>query len=549
MFWFEGISHLSNKGLRITNGVLLRNITPWVEIEKFYDSLFIKDNLGVETDALGLSVEILWPLVNSKGILFFGGGHTGVMVDVSDGSSNDYSDSYDHHYSKGPTGFAGMQNLHETNKASAVLDFTLIKDHDTINESSYIGLHHKSRIRASTGQPIDDCLLYLSMVEETPLTSSSGYTTQYTEAYPQDDETVLKEEIYGRYQKLSVPAGKATLAPTSPTGHAKFRPIQFIGHTGAGAWPTDGYPYLVCHDWDNTGAGKAGPTLPHLGPRDGTGYEVSSEVNRPLSAAKPFTISFFFRPEGQNGMSGPIIHGIDLGGNPWGISMGGAPGSVSIQEFNFALHYVDLVNGQPRFATIDNAAYTAAHGMLTITNNAWHHCVFVHDGNQSGGTPATCKLIIDGVDLSAFLVTDQDALYDGTAPNSRTTTSGASKYPRHLSQGSPTSEGVADHPYVPLANGRPSTVDATKGVRHENMVTVGVALHGAPHNGVHYFDQGPTVVGTSTYGTPQVIPATDGHNTVGPIFLKNGSVAHIGVWDRAYTVLEAQALYAARLVW
>jgi hypothetical protein len=162
---------------------------------------------------------------------------------------------------------------------------------------------------------------------------------------------------------------------------------------------------------------------------------------------------------------------------------------------------------------------------------------------------ATCKLIIDGVDLSAFLVTDQDALYDGTAPNSRTTTSGGSKYPRHEHQGSPTSEGVADHPYVPLENGQPSTVDPTKGVRGNCMATVGVALHGAPHNGSHYFDQAPSVIGSSTYGTPQVVPATDGHNDVGPIFLKNGSLAHIGVWDRAFTVLEAQGLYASRLVW
>jgi hypothetical protein len=553
MFWFEGISQLSNKGLRITNGVLLRNITPWVEIEKFYDSLFIKDSLGVETDALGLSVEILWPLVNSKGILFFGGGHTGVMVDVSDGSSNDYSDSYRHHYSKGPTGFAGMQNLHETNKASAVLDFTLIKDHDTINENSYIGLHHKSRIRPSTGQPIDDCLLYLSMVEENPLPYAASYTTEYTAAYPQNDETVLKEEIYGRYQKLSVPAGKATLTATSPTGHTKFRPIQFIGHTGAGPWPTTGYPYLVCHDWDNTGVGEAFASLPHLGPRSGIGGEISSEVNRPLSASKPFTVSFFFMSinGGPDAMSGPIIHGIDASGLPWGVSMGGANTSALNQEYNFALHYADLTSGQPRFAYVDVAAYMAAHGgsPLYITNNEWHHCVFVHDGNQSGLSMATCKLIIDGVDLSAFLVTDQDALYDGTAPNSRTTTSGGSKYPRHEHQGSPTSEGVADHPYVPLENGQPSTVDPTKGVRGNCMATVGVALHGAPHNGSHYFDQAPSVIGSSTYGTPQVVPATDGHNDVGPIFLKNGSLAHIGVWDRAFTVLEAQGLYASRLVW
>ena len=550
MFWFEGISHLADKGFRIQNGILLRNIHPWIETDKFYDGLFNKDSAGNETDSIGLDVEILWPLVNSKGILFFGGGHTGVMVDISDGSSNDYSDSYDHHYSNGPTGFAGMQNLHETNKASAVLDFTNIKDHDTINEDSYIGLHHKYRIRASTGQPIDDCLLYLSMVEESNGPVLPTYTTEYTAAFPQNDETVLKEEIYGNHQKLSVPAGKATLAPTSPTGHAKFRPIQFTGHTGAGGWPTTGYPYLVCHDWDNTGTGRVFATLPHIDSRTG-GYSGESDVNRPLVPQGQFTISFFFQSIGAGAMSGPIIHGISGGGFPWGVSMGGAHPSATHQGYNFALHYGDLVNGQPRFATIDVAAYNAVAGTLQITKNEWHHCVFVHDGNQSGGTPATCKLTIDGVDLTAFLVLGQDALYDGSAPNSRTAATGGSKYPTHEHPSTTTAEGVADHPYVPLANGRPSTVDPTKGVRAEGMVTVGVALHGAPHNGVHYFDQHPAVAGTaSTYGTPQdQVPATDGHNTVGPIFLHNGSVAHIGVWDRAFTVLEAQALYAARLVW
>ena len=60
---------------------------------------------------------------NDHGVpLYFGGGFSGVVLDVNDGSQNDYSDFYTHPYSKGPTGTAGIQNANEISTSYAILD-------------------------------------------------------------------------------------------------------------------------------------------------------------------------------------------------------------------------------------------------------------------------------------------------------------------------------------------------------------------------------------------------------------------------------------------
>ena len=54
--------------------------------------------------------------------LYFGGGFSGVVLDVNDGSQNDYSSFYTHPYSNGPTGTAGIQNANEISTAYALVD-------------------------------------------------------------------------------------------------------------------------------------------------------------------------------------------------------------------------------------------------------------------------------------------------------------------------------------------------------------------------------------------------------------------------------------------
>lgn len=54
--------------------------------------------------------------------LYFGGGFSGVVMDVNDGTENDYSDFYTHPYSTGPTGTAGIQNANEISTSFALID-------------------------------------------------------------------------------------------------------------------------------------------------------------------------------------------------------------------------------------------------------------------------------------------------------------------------------------------------------------------------------------------------------------------------------------------
>lgn len=54
--------------------------------------------------------------------LYFGGGFSGVTLDVNDGTKNDYSTFYTHPYANGPTGVAGIQNANEISTSFAMLD-------------------------------------------------------------------------------------------------------------------------------------------------------------------------------------------------------------------------------------------------------------------------------------------------------------------------------------------------------------------------------------------------------------------------------------------
>ncbi len=54
--------------------------------------------------------------------LFFGGGFSGVVMDINDGTENDYSDFYTHPYAAGPTGACGLQNAGEMSTAFSLLD-------------------------------------------------------------------------------------------------------------------------------------------------------------------------------------------------------------------------------------------------------------------------------------------------------------------------------------------------------------------------------------------------------------------------------------------
>tara|TARA_R100001510_G_C7656998_1_gene217996 strand:+ start:10163 stop:27070 length:16908 start_codon:yes stop_codon:yes gene_type:complete len=54
--------------------------------------------------------------------LFFGGGFSGAVMDVNDGTQNDYSSFYTHPYANGPTGSAGIQEANEILSSHAMID-------------------------------------------------------------------------------------------------------------------------------------------------------------------------------------------------------------------------------------------------------------------------------------------------------------------------------------------------------------------------------------------------------------------------------------------
>jgi hypothetical protein len=56
--------------------------------------------------------------------LYFGGGFSGLVMDVNDGTQNDYTEFYSHPYTSGPTGCSGLQHAGENMGASAILDTT-----------------------------------------------------------------------------------------------------------------------------------------------------------------------------------------------------------------------------------------------------------------------------------------------------------------------------------------------------------------------------------------------------------------------------------------
>ena len=58
--------------------------------------------------------------------LYFGGGFSGVVMDINDGSRVDYTTHNKHPYSSGPTGSAGLQDIGEKMGAYALLDTTAL---------------------------------------------------------------------------------------------------------------------------------------------------------------------------------------------------------------------------------------------------------------------------------------------------------------------------------------------------------------------------------------------------------------------------------------
>ena len=59
-------------------------------------------------------------------VAIVGGGFSGAILDINDGTSNDYSSFYTHPYANGPTGSAGIQNANEILSSHCMIDCRVV---------------------------------------------------------------------------------------------------------------------------------------------------------------------------------------------------------------------------------------------------------------------------------------------------------------------------------------------------------------------------------------------------------------------------------------
>tara|TARA_Y100000361_G_scaffold154332_1_gene179709 strand:- start:2809 stop:9306 length:6498 start_codon:yes stop_codon:yes gene_type:complete len=336
---FEYISQSVGSGTS-TNSFYIQKIYPREDLDSFYQ-IFYEDVGSASTEINNIDVEILWPRLDPNGIVFFGGGHTGVVLDISDGTANDYSSDYKHFLSKGPTGFSGFQNLHETSTASAVLDFTDITNEDTINENTLRGFHHKLVVDSS-GDMVDGCRVYVRMNE----TVASGSHSQ--------NNAQMTEDIYGSPIRVTGTGANFTLVNG---------PANSVDSADKGIQFNDG------------GTGEKDQCIALYNYNSGVEAEYGPMAD--FDCRTDFSISAFFNQGSlTNPTCGPIISGLDSNGRPWGLFLAGKNAGVN-QYIQVAFCYATSSgNKKVVFNDVDR-------GGLRIDRDAWSCVVASKTGDNA----------------------------------------------------------------------------------------------------------------------------------------------------------------------
>ena len=102
--------------------------------------------------------------------LYFGGGFSGVVLDINDGTQNDYGDFYTHPYSRGPTGCSGIQHANEISTSHAIIDCNALL-------SFFPGTALVDQHRGSISKPMNNRNSILS-------SDISGGTTTFHPSHP-----------------------------------------------------------------------------------------------------------------------------------------------------------------------------------------------------------------------------------------------------------------------------------------------------------------------------------------------------------------------------
>ena len=508
------------------------NLTPLIDSENFKQQFFDGTN-----EIRGVDIEIIYPLIDKEAILFFGGGHTGLVFDVADGSDNDYSDFYSNMYSKSETSpFAGFMNIGEMQQPSAVLDFTKITNEDTINDNTLRGIHHKTVLDAN-GNPQGFCNFYARLTNG--LGASSEDITIGSSQQAGSNLTEWVEDLYGS-------------------------PLRMVRDSGvaSGAGITNGIEGTsLVLDWDFPCNVHASQTV--------TNAAISEHGE--LTILNPTTgswaISAIMKPGAVGQISGPVFHSIyndgTQVGRPYGLHIGGSTPASSLQQMQIALsHYkagtglldVSILTPQniPSLAPNSISINTTGWTFVMMGRDNTDNKTFCYIGNTVGITNPANGVVAAGIfDFSDHITVTADRHYGivSPSPNAQTV---------FLTRSSGYTGGTADHP-VP-ANVQPYNATNLNNHRDVGQHIIGGALIGAPYvslagtstqGGVAnpsftgYFT---SITGGSTPTYGRVTGGGNGINNAGPISF-SGFLSEVAVYHRKPSLTEAQEWFASYIAW
>ena len=515
----------------------LINVKPYKEADKFSEGFFQAGTPGTGVAVNDLEIEFIYPMIDTEGILFFGGGHTGVVFDISDGSKNDYSDFYKHHLANGPTGFAGFQNLGNFGTASAILDFTDVLNDDTVNDDTLRGFHHQTVFNVNN-EPEGKCAFYARLSNgiygsDEDLASGAALS---------QDNTKWREDLYNRKLRVTSANGFGTLAGSATSGTE-------VTPTGSA---------ITTKMW------HFGDVVALFNNNSGTVEAEHGEVKNFNPRGQAWCVSAVIHAAGTpNYPTGPIFHGIYNDGGtarPYGVHLGASAPSGSPLRYPLSLAITN-----PNEFPIGNQVQVSVLAPSTVTGGTVVANVsgflfimagidetglpFLYMGHTSGITnPNTGAVEVGIFDYTPYMIRGFDEHYDAgsASPNKKAFFDvEATGY----------AGGDPDHPNVPTA---------LQTIRDLDMATIGCALIGAP-----FVDFPPSV--TTLSGIPLGTPITDyftalqtgsptygvtgtggsfgdGKNSAGPIHFA-GSLSEVALWKRFLTFAEAQTWFDARNVW
>lgn len=524
------------------------------DVKKWNDMFFDRNGNYKE-----ITIKLILPLIDNHGILFFGGGHTGVTFDISDGTANDYGDFYTHHYSKGPSGYSGFQNLHEVQTAAAVLDFTNIKNADTVKENTYRGIHHKQTITNTGTAPESNHLMTQDVLFYVRLNNGELDQIDYTTGSEAPVESLYGSKLMavGNWNNALI---AQTSSPIIVDGDA--RAVYFSGQPN--------HACLALHKIEVEGLQQVSPRVPIKNDMEADDWSISFFMH-PHDTTWPWTTIYG---------NGPVLHGIDQNGKPWGISIVSKEDVLIGTDIDFKVIMHDTQNGGLSFNYESNSVVRA--------KGLWNHIVVTHEGGHGG---AGALVYVNGALISTIQtpilnvdLVNQGIYNGGTMPDTP-------HLPQNIGVGIKANSGIlVNHPLASLYSafstdriavasnptiqfnvgdevltsgggfiGIIDSMDSTTILFVENILVnvphndnlqkitaLGTGFYGRDSNmltlGVGLITHSP--IPTYTYGEHH----GGGVNVYDPIYF-NGRLSEVALWDKVLSPSDITTLYNARSVW